>query len=191
MRVEILEESGYRCALFGLGLSHGLTSDKSLDELEDALRLRMEGVAQKLAGRGGGHDKFLRQIQIILDVTAPRYWWTEFDTYKVSTTAQSESTMHTILKRPLDEDSFEDTIEAEWLEFLNDQIEKKEFATVIKHLPQSFLQRRIVSMNYAVLQNILNQRCSHKLQEWHIFLESVLRELEHPELIRKPAASCR
>lgn len=185
MRVEILEESGYRCALFGIGMSYGLTSGKHLDDVDDDLRLRLQGIAKKLAGKGSGHDKFLRQIQIIVDVTAPRYWWIEFDTYKVGTTAQSESTMHTIMKRPLDEDMFSDTLEAEWLRYLNRAREDGDFATVLKHLPQSFMQRRIVSMNYAVFQNIVDQRKDHKLHEWHWFIRDMMRQLAYPELIKR------
>ena len=107
MRVRIISEHGYSEALFGLGLSHGVTSGESPHDFNIA---RMERVALKLAGKGGGHDKFLRQIAVWLDITAPLYWWKEFDTYKVGTTAQSESTMHTLLKTPLEEKSFEGTL---------------------------------------------------------------------------------
>ena len=101
MQVKVLSESGYRYALFGIGLSYGLTSGKTTDQvaLGDALLDRLYGIAKKLAHKGNAENKFLRQISVTLDVEAPIYWWKQADTYKVGTTSQSESTMHRISYR--------------------------------------------------------------------------------------------
>ena len=108
MEIRLMRAEGLSEALFGIGLSYGITSDYvcwdavPFDKVE-----RLKKTASVLCRKGGGEDKFLRQIMFWWDVTAPRYWWAEADTYKVATTAQSESTMHTIMKRPLEERDFE------------------------------------------------------------------------------------
>lgn len=180
MRVRIISEHGYSEALFGLGLSHGVTSGESPHDFNIA---RMERVALKLAGKGGGHDKFLRQIAVWLDITAPLYWWKEFDTYKVGTTAQSESTMHTLLKKPLEEGHFEGPLPDVMLAELREAWNAQDFHRLNAMLPHSFRQRRIVSCNYAVLRNILTQRRNHKLSEWHTFRENVKAQASYPELL--------
>lgn len=128
MQVKILRESGYDTALLGLGLSFGITSGMSFwdfssvitpedccetdREFFDKCKLkpeyeRMAGRAVSLKDHDGGHNKYLRYCVLFLDVTMPRYWWAEADTYKVGTVAQSESTMHTIHKRDLTMADFE------------------------------------------------------------------------------------
>ncbi|MFQ8737578.1 MAG: hypothetical protein ACLSAH_17615 [Bilophila wadsworthia] len=100
MKTTILSEYGFHEALLGMGLSHGKTSGIiSLWDIRDDASLKERAL--KLAGLGSGHDKFLRMIVVTLDITAPLYWWKQFDTYKVGTVAQSESTMHTLMKKPL------------------------------------------------------------------------------------------
>ncbi len=108
MIVDVLKVDGIEEALLGMGLSYGLTSDKKIRCLKDPkLAARLTKICAKCAQRGNGEDKFLRMIQIWADVTAPRFWWAEFDTYKVGTVALSESTMHTLGKRPLAQEDFE------------------------------------------------------------------------------------
>ena len=92
MKTTILSEYGFHEALLGMGLSYGKTSGvTSLWDIRDDAGLKERAL--KLAGLGKGHDKFLRMIVATLDVTAPLYWWKQFDTYKIGTAAQSESTM--------------------------------------------------------------------------------------------------
>ena len=110
MRVRLMKEFGYEEALFGIGLSYGKVSGYATPEeaQQHDEWSRLCELAPTLALYGaGGHDKFLRQIGVILDITAPLYWWKQMDTYKVSTVAQSESTMHTLLKNPITKDCFE------------------------------------------------------------------------------------
>lgn len=191
MKVEVLDNS--LCAkvdsLFGLGLSYGLTSGLSIrkfniDEQGDIYE-RLLKIATKLAHVGNGENKFLRQLPVSLDITAPMYWWKEFDTYKIGTTAQSESTMHTLLRNTITQDNFEKFVSEDTIAHLEDLRVNKKFSELINELPMGWLQRRIVTCNYAVLQNMHNQRKNHKLPEWHIFCSAVLKGVDHPEWIDK------
>ena len=188
MKVEVQNVYGIGEALFGIGLSYGITS--GMEEI-DPLNLKETGVfeelrkiANKLAYLSGGENKFLRQIQVWLDLTFPRYVWCEFDTYKVGTTAQSESTMHTILKSPITQKSFEEgeglpDVYIESLELLrkkcNETKDRKYWRALKQMLPESFLQRRIVNLNYAVIQNMLQHRYNHGLQEWRYFCKEMAK----------------
>ena len=192
MKIKVLEESGYAYALFGIGLSYGLTSDiENSGSIGNEIELynKLKGVADKLAHKGNGENKFLRQISVWLDITAPRYWWIEFDTYKIGTTAQSESTMHTFHKKPFTRDMFENEqfitdLDLEMLESY--RTEKAVDRYILKNrLPESFLQRRIVSCNYAVLQNMIRQRYNHKLPEWRYFCRQILSQVDHPYYLMK------
>lgn len=188
MKTTILSEYGFNEALLGMGLSHGKTSGiTSLWDIRDDTGLKERAL--NLAGLGNGHDKFLRMIVVTLDVTAPLYWWKQFDTYKVGTVAQSESTMHTLMKTSLTPEMFEGGLADPLLGHLEELRQRGDFATLNRHLPQAFLQRRIVQTNYAVLANIIVQRKGHKLPEWKTFIESALWGVQRPELLRKAVGS--
>lgn len=174
MKVKILREAGCEQALFGMSLSY----DKPY------FFPTQYKVALKLAGKDGGHNKFLESMQVWIDITAPRYWWQQFDTYRVGTTKQSESTMHTILQRELTEADFEDIL-PDILEIINYYIRNKDFDTVKKNLPESFLQRRIVCTNYKVLRNMILQRKTHKLKEWQIFINDILCQVQYTDFLPK------
>ena len=188
MKIKVIETAGLGEALLGLGLSYGLTSDMSIHDLFDrenaAAYRKCLDTANKLAHKQGGHNKFLESITISLDITAPRYWWSEFDTYRVGVTKQSESTMHTITKRPLTQKDFQGTVVAETLTFLNELIDKYNNTPYLvtqqtllhkikNNLPEGFLQRRIVVLNAKTLQNIIAQRHNHRLREWHTFCTAI------------------
>jgi hypothetical protein len=185
MEVKILTEYGYHEALLGIGLSYGLTSGKSLQEFErdEKLMQRLEGIAQRLVRRGGAHAKFLESIAVWLDITAPRFWWCQMDTYRVGITKQSESTMHTITKRKLTQDDFESDIHYSTLDRLNYLIWGKEFDKLKNELPEGFLQRRVVCTNYKVLSHIVAQRYNHKLFQWLFFCRVLFENLKYPHLI--------
>jgi len=121
----------------------------------------MSRVVQKLCFKGDGHNKFLESIMLWLDVIAPRYWWQQFDTYRVGVTKQSQSTMHTITVHYLKQDDFAHPIHAEHLAHMNELINQKDWETAKHDLPESFLQRRVVCLNYMALQRIIRQRESH------------------------------
>lgn len=187
MRVRLMKEFGYEEALFGIGLSYGKVSGYATPEeaQQHDEWSRLCELAPTLALYGaGGHDKFLRQIGVILDITAPLYWWKQMDTYKVGTVAQSESTMHTLLKNPITNDCFESgKVPDFYINFLEDLRQDGDFVKLNAWLPQSWLQRRIWTGNYAVLKNIVSQRENHKLPEWKFFFDALLPALGHPELL--------
>lgn len=148
------------------------------------------GLAKRLRKAGTDHRKFLRQIFVCMDITAPLFWWKEFDTYKVGTTANSESTMHTIHKRDLTLDDFsidklypycgELNFMQETLNMLNnlrqkyiDTQDKMYWRALIELLPCSFNQMRTVTLNYETLLNMYHARKNHKLTEWHTFCNTI------------------
>ena len=141
-------------------------------------------LAKRLIKAGSPDRKFLRMIHVQADVTAPLYWWKEYDTYKVGTVANSCSTMHTIHKRDLtlDDFSYEHLIPVA-LDCLNETIKtintarqfvvdmklKEDWWQMIQLLPSSFNQMRTIDLNYETLLSIYRQRKSHKLDEWRDF----------------------
>jgi hypothetical protein len=156
-------------------------------------------LAKKLIAGGTEHRKFLRQIFVSVDITAPLYWWSEFDTYKVGTAANSTSTMHTLSKKPIDPDMFEHddppvTGDAEYwdtlcasLEALRQKyIETKDYAyfrALKQRLPAAFLQTRTVTLNYEVVVNMQSQRRTHRLREWSCDFIAWVSALPYQELL--------
>ena len=181
------------------------TGDSTYDIGENDLNLM-----KKLVSAGSDHSKFMRMITVTCDITAPRYWWTEFDTYKVGTVRNSCSTMHTIHQKEFTLDDFscehlmsrktltenERNVELTYvhalqvtLSFLNaarekylETKDKKYWWQMIQLLPSSYNQRSTVQLNYAVLRNIYHSRKAHKLDEWRDFCKWV-EELPYSELI--------
>ena len=145
-------------------------------------------LARRLARAGSDHRKFLRQIFVSVDLTAPLYWWKEFDTYKVGTVANSTSTMHKIQAKEFSRDDFSmekltgesvavmDSViaclESERQKFLETK-DKANWINMIQLLPSSYNQMRTVTMNYEVLINIYYARKNHKLEEWHILCDAI------------------
>lgn len=141
-----------------------------------------------LRNAGTDHRKFMRMITVYLDITAPLYWWKEFDTYKVGTVANSCSTMHKITDKPFELDDFshehlgfqsvrvlKDTIKVMndfREEFIKDH-EKENWWQLIQLLPSSYNQKRTVMLNYEVLANIYKSRRYHKLDEWHTLCDRI------------------
>ena len=145
-------------------------------------------LMKSLVKTGSDHRKFLRQIFVSVDITAPLYWWKEFDTYKVGTVANSCSTMHTIHTKELTLDDFSyerltefnTVILRNYISIINDMREqylitknKKWWDQIIQMLPASYNQKRTITLNYEVLRNIRHSdRRNHKLDEWRIgFME--------------------
>jgi hypothetical protein len=185
MKVKILHETDINLALFGLGLSHGLTSGMTYELfLQDiSLQGRLVQVAKRLAPMGRGHNKFLESIQVWLEIQAPRYVWQDLDTYRVGVTKQSEATNHTIMKRELRQSDFETMIPEHFLHEINKRIELKDFIGVKNILPESFLQKRIVNTNYKCLQNIIEQRKEHRLPQFKLLCKYLLSNLKYKDLL--------
>ena len=157
----------------------------------------------RLRNAGTDHRKFMRMITVYLDITAPLYWWKEFDTYKVGTVANSCSTMHKIHEKEftledfsiehLNDDRSAEVSNLEWFEYLIIHLnrdrrkfietkDKQYWWQMIQLLPSSYNQRRTVMLNYEVLANIYKSRNNHKLDEWHTFCDWI-ESLPYSELI--------
>lgn len=153
----------------------------------------------RLRNAGADHRKFMRMITVYVDITAPLYWWKEFDTYKVGTVANSCSTMHKIHAKGFTLNDFShEHLEGRALNTLEDMVDelnywrdyylaikkqkvvgadkksKELWWQMIQLLPSSYNQRRTVMLNYEVLANIYKSRKNHKLDEWHMFCDWIL-----------------
>ena len=156
-------------------------------------------LMNSLANAGDDHGKFMRMLPVIVDITAPHYWWPEMDQYKVGTVTDSCSKMHTLLQKEFTLDDFsygsitkgklEQIIEC--LNFLRDQyndehykdIKDQIWLSILETLPLGYLQKRTWSGNYQVLKRIYWARKDHKLQEWHDFCDWILTLPYAKELI--------
>ena len=184
-------------------------SDRYLDDLDEIKLADMCGnrtpiigkndlnLMKRLRNAGTDHRKFMRMIAVYVDITAPLYWWKEFDTYKVGTVANSCSTMHKIHAKEftLEDFSCEHLSEPSLKnlrsvikcmndyreEFLKDK-DKHNWWQMIQLLPSSYNQRRTVMLNYEVLANIYRSRINHKLDEWRDFCEWI-KTLPYSEII--------
>lgn len=182
--VEIINESGFYPALYGLGLSYGKTSKIFYGDFiyHDTLNNSVYKVSKNLYNKDGGHNKFLESMEIWMIVEAPRFWWSEADTYRLST-KQSESTMHTIKKQILTQDMFYQPIEENYLNYLNNKMkcDNIDIEEIKNDLPEGFLQSREWKLSYNVLRNIIKQRKNHRLKSWQLFCQEVLEQVEHKE----------
>ena len=167
-------------------------------------------LMMKLRNAGTDHRKFMRMITVYVDITAPLYWWKEFDTYKVGTVANSCSTMHKIADKEFTLDDFSHehlfiddhydltkrmrvlscqqlllgtiaVLNASRNKYLETK-DKEYWWQLIQILPSSYNQKRTVMLNYEVLANIYKSRCNHKLDEWHTFCDWI-ESLPYSELI--------
>ena len=150
-------------------------------------------LMRRLYNAGSEHRKYLRQIFVSLDITAPLYWWKEFDTYKVGTVANSCSTMHKIHSKNL---TLEDFSTEHLTEFSKDALkkyigvidmycdeynnskQKKDWWQIIQLLPSSYNQKRTITMNYENVITMIKQRTGHKLNEWNTFV-TILKNLPY------------
>ena len=166
-------------------------------------------LMKRLRNAGTDHRKFMRMITVYADITAPLYWWKEFDTYKVGTVANSCSTMHKIAEKEFYEEDFSfERLESGYEEYKGDDAmhtaycsmqntisalnrlrymynitkNKKYWYAMIQLLPSSYNQKRTVMLNYEVLANIYKSRKNHRLDEWHTFCDWI-ESLPYSELI--------
>lgn len=203
IKISNLEVFGWAAAIRGMRNplnSHHLSDSDYLDDsmhTDEDFRIgnRDLQLMKTLAAAGSDHRKYLRMLTIYVDITAPLFWWKEFDTYKVGTVANSESTMHTIHKKEFTLDMFSiETIKnnstgaAIFFKNITYQLnalrnayletkDKDYWRMIIEMLPSSFNQKRTISMNYEVLLNMYHSRKNHKLQEWRDFCTYMMRNL--------------
>jgi hypothetical protein len=220
LKIENTEVLGWEHAIRGMrnpmNSWEKMDSERKYESYHDMSGGRMDvgpndhNLMMSLAKGGPVHAKYRRMITVYLDITAPLYWWKEFDTYKVGTVANSCSTMHKIHAKEFTLEDFScehllDITDVDWgtavpmrvmdgiigclndyrHEFLNEtnpEKKKKFWWQMIQLLPTSYNQKRTVMLNYEVLHNIYHSRKNHKLDEWHVFCDWI-KELPYSELI--------
>ena len=183
IKITKIETWGWRHAIRGMRnpLNSWDKSDSTFNENETHIGDADLDLMNRLYRAGTEHRKFLRQIFVSMDITAPLYWWKEFDTYKVGTVSNSTSTMHTLFKKDLSLMDFSkdklndvgleeleniiDTLNLN-IEAYNETHDKEYWYQVIQLLPSSFNQKRTITMNYENIVTIIKQREGHKLDEW-------------------------
>ena len=159
-------------------------------------------LMRQLCKAGPEHRKYLRQIPIVLTINAPLYWWKEFDTYKIGTTANSCSTMHKLMSKPITMDDFSfdgignnhkvflqmivdrcESIRIGYVNETNDERKKELFRLLIQTMPCGYNQERTVTMNYENVLNMIHQRKNHKLSEWRTLVDIFKDQLPIVELL--------
>ena len=164
-------------------------SDSSFEDGRFVLGPNDLDLAARLCRSGSDHRKFIRQIFVSVDITAPLYWWKEFDTYKVGTVANSTSTMHKIHSKKFELSDFscdhlsKTALEAftAYMEFMElkrkhfvETKDKADWYDIIQMLPSNYNQKRTITMNYENLLNMYYARRNHKLDEWHAYCDWIL-----------------
>lgn len=200
---------GWENALIGMRNAYN-SWDKSDTTFSDNINIGPNDLKLMIDLRNAGtdHRKFMRMITVYVDITAPLYWWKEFDTYKVGTVANSCSTMHKIHEKEFTMEDFStehlldepfpvtDEYVETYIDCMTDVIkalncarrmfletkDKKYWWQMIQLLPTSYNQKRTVMLNYEVLANIYKSRKNHKLDEWHTFCDWI-KSLPYSELI--------
>lgn len=213
MKFNTLDVQGFDSALWGMRnplKSYNKADSKwVLDNADEHFIIGPNDykLAKNLWKGGTEHRKWMRQVIVWVDITAPRYWWSEFDTYKVGTAANSESTMHKILQENFNQNDFEWVfsgivasddwkIEEEFSKYLDvlkkvrDQAnnatgqKKEHLQQVLKAmLPESFLQKRTVCLNYEVLATMYKQRKNHRLPQWRETFTAWIKTLPYSQFI--------
>lgn len=182
---------GFRPAIYGA--RHPLKSYDKMDSYAEGREFIVGendyNLMRRLSNSGDpSHYKFIRMIQVWVDITAPRYFWSEFDTYKISTVANSQSTMHRLMKDGVSKEDldyewgFDKYLDDEMVgiigtintiidiyhtEELSQEEKEKYFIAAKSFLPECYMQTRTVNLNYQVLRNMYNQRKNHRLPHWN------------------------
>ena len=210
MKIENIQCYGWESAIRGMRnpLNSWDRSDSTFENGIPALGPNDLRLATNLVKAGPEHGKWLRQVFVSMDITAPMYWWSEFDTYKVGTVANSTSKMHKLASTPITIDCFEtdDMVPGltvygdvrsdrpydiqELYEYIistcntlqdiyNQTHDIRYWKELLRILPESWLQTRTWTANYAVLRAMYHQRTGHKLTEWKTFLDTVTEQLPY------------
>ena len=200
LKIENFEVYGISRSVYSARNAFNSWNKSDSDLSTDSLGKADLDLAIRLRNAGTDHRKFMRMITVYFDITAPLYFWKEFDTYKVGTVANSCSTMHKIAAKEFTLEDFScEHLENSWLAHLKETIRllneardaynwcntdaKKEWWwQMIQLLPSSYNQKRTVMLNYEVLANMYKSRRNHKLDEWHTFCDWI-EKLPYSELI--------
>lgn len=194
IKIENVSVWGWEAAI--RGMRNPMNSWDRSDSYDFLIGEEDRKLMHKLAKAGNEHAKFRRMLNVTMDITAPLYFWKEFDTYKVGTVSNSCSTMHKIHSKEFTLDDFSvehlytNNLEAfgtiisalnEAREVYLKTKEKEDWWQMIQLLPSSYNQRRTVQLNYEVLNHIYHQRLGHKLNEWKEFCDYILKTLPYSE----------
>lgn len=190
IKITNIEVEGWRAAL--RGMRNPLNSwDRADSKFDNGIELGAADLylMKRLNNAGTDHAKFMRMITVSMDITAPLYWWKEYDTYKVGTVANSCSTMHKIHSKEFELDDFSHermsggalvALQSVIIPQLNEDLvefvttkDKQYWHNIIQLLPSSYNQKRTVLVNYAVLQRMYHARKNHKLDEWRDFCRQI------------------
>lgn len=201
IKIEKTETYGWEAAIRGMrNPMNSWDQSDSRPGIEDNpiwIGAKDGALMKKLVAAGTDHSKFMRMITVTADVIAPRYWWAEYDTYKVGTVANSCSTMHKIHKKAFTLDDFShEHLKSGGIECIDrlckdlnmcrqyfiETNDKEWWWQIIQLLPSSYNQRRTIQLNYAVLRNIYHARKDHPLDEWRNFCKWI-DSLPYSELI--------
>ena len=198
IKLENTEVHGIARAIYSARNAMNSWDKSDSDFVTDTLGENDLRLARNLVKAGSDHSKFMRMINVTVDITAPLYWWKEADTYKVGTVRNSCSTMHKVHAKEFELDDFshehlnEDVINNPFNAIINclnffrelyiQNGDKSDWWQIIQLLPSSYNQRATLQLNYAVLRNIYHSRKNHKLDEWHTFCHWI-ESLPYSELI--------
>ena len=207
IKIENVEVVGWAHAIRGMRNPYDSwdKTDSALviepDKIEFHIGNADHQLMDTLLKSGTDHSKFMRFVVCYMDITAPLYWWKEFDTYRVGVEKDSCSTMHTICRKPFTLEDFSTDHMTElskatlqnlcvglnqmrniFLKYLNGDEKREAWWQIIQLLPSSYMQKRTVMCSYQALRNMYHARKYHKLTEWHVFCK-VLENLENAELI--------
>lgn len=196
IKLENTEVHGIARAIYSARNAMNSWDKSDSDFVTDTLGENDLRLARNLVKAGSDHSKFMRMINVTVDITAPLYWWKEADTYKVGTVRNSCSTMHKVHAKEFELDDFShdhlpenNTVLAYIICALNvyrknflETKDKSWWWQIIQLLPSSYNQRATLQLNYAVLRNIYHSRNNHKLDCWHTFCHWI-ESLPYSELI--------
>jgi thymidylate synthase ThyX len=191
MQIDILGEYGYDHALLGMSLSYYDHKEPISTWWNEEKKQKADKRAKLLAGKDGGHNKFLEHITVYLYIQAARSFWSEFDTYRVGMSKQSSSTMHTLDKRETEHFDYErgtsihsrNAFNSCLLDYRDpNSLHYKDVTRLKDNLPEGWLQEREIVTNYKTIRNIYKQRLGHRLKYWKPFCD-MIGNLEHSELI--------
>ena len=196
MEVKVLRTEGLDIACEAMRLSFNSVSNEEIVQASRGVNLFLDDVEllKKLILEGDSAAKVTRMATVWLDLTMPRYWWSEFDTYRIGCTEMSESSVHRLQKRikdtelsvddfHVDNEGVTDAVVDAIRNMENAVLARMPIESIKQMLPESFLQRRIVCTNYQTLRHIYFDRRNHRLPIWHRFLDELLKQLTFPEFI--------
>ena len=197
IEISNIEVYGLKPAI--LSIRNSWSSYAKSDSDDETIGKADLALAEKLAKCGGPEAKFRRMIHVTCNIRAPRYWWMQFDTYKIGTVSNSESTMHTIVNREFRLSDFSTSenmsglaaihlintidilneLRQKYMDEVSPMVKKMYWYDIITLLPQSYMQMRTVDLNYEVLSQMLKYRHNHKLDEWKGFCEKMMYDLPY------------